>query len=533
MPEQQQRAAPSILVNQQGLAQRDLSIRGSSYTGVGLSINGLSLKVPYSAHYNAEIPLPGNLLSEPAAQSGLDHTAGALVGTAAYTTTPRWLLSQHAVSIGSKEHYQATLFGSTEHIGGFIDWEKDRTLDYDANDLERISGGAQVQFSQHDWLIDILSANQSKTFGAQGYYGIPSTVYAEERTDDNLLFASAGKGDPDDAFVRASAGIRSFDDEYIIPGSLFYNQVLSRFGGLSVEARTLEIQNIALSVRGGLEHERVSGSMGSHNRTKGSILLMPEAHLQRVVLKAGLNSVFQTAESGDWLPAAGIDWFATDNSTVYASYTETVQQPDYQTLYYADPFRVGNAALQQQESQNTEVGFRQFLSSSLDWKIAAFYRRMDNATDWIKTTAASPWTATSHGTMDVVGADAEIHYAPSEALRLQASYQWVQKDDASAYAGLYELDYPEHLFAFSGQWQITREFLLFAAQTLRSQAANNARTSNDSGADASLGLHYFPRFAKNVRLSFLVDNLWGSDFQAIPGLKPRPTSVSTGIAVSW
>jgi hypothetical protein len=46
-------------------------------------------------------------------------------------------------------------------------------------------------------------------------------------------------------------------------------------------------------------------------------------------------------------------------------------------------------------------------------------------------------------------------------------------------------------------------------------------------------LHYDPRFAKNVRLSFLVENLWGSNFQAIPGLKPRPASFSTGITVAW
>ncbi len=59
---------PIVLVNSQGWAQHDLSIRGSSYTGAGVSINGLNLKVPYSAHFNAELPLFGNLLSTPSAQ---------------------------------------------------------------------------------------------------------------------------------------------------------------------------------------------------------------------------------------------------------------------------------------------------------------------------------------------------------------------------------------------------------------------------------------------------------------------------------
>ena len=77
------------------------------------------------------------------------------------------------------------------------------------------------------------------------------------------------------------------------------------------------------------------------------------------------------------------------------------------------------------------------------------------------------------------------------------------------------------------------EFLLFAVQDLRYQTENSLRTSSDFGANASLGLHYVPRFAKNVRLSFRVDNLWGSNFQAIPGLKQRPTTVFTGITVAW
>ena len=39
---------PEILVNPQGLAQQDLSIRGSSYAGTGLSINGVMLDIPWS-----------------------------------------------------------------------------------------------------------------------------------------------------------------------------------------------------------------------------------------------------------------------------------------------------------------------------------------------------------------------------------------------------------------------------------------------------------------------------------------------------
>ncbi|MDH3981647.1 MAG: TonB-dependent receptor, partial [Kiritimatiellaceae bacterium] len=249
------------------------------------------------------------------------------------------------------------------------------------------------------------------------------------------------------------------------------------------------------------------------------VLILPEARFERVAFKAGLNSVFQTSESTEFLPQAGIDWFTTDNSRIYASYSETVQQPDFQTLG-------NNPQLQMQKSQNTEVGFTQFLSASLDWRVAGFYRRLENASDWIGG------NATDLGDLNIPGLDSAIGWYPSENLKLRAFYQWIDKDNTIA-DGLYETDYPEHLLTFSGHWQFMPEFLIFAAQTLRYQTENAMRTSDDFGAEASLGLHYLPGYAKNVRLSFLVENLWGTNFQAIPGVKARPTTFSTRITVAW
>ncbi len=510
---------PEILVNPQGLAQQDLSIRGSSYAGTGLSINGVMLDIPWSRHFNAELPLPQSILSEAEARRGLHNISGHLVGTADHTIQPFASRSEAQLGLGSKERYQASLFGSSENLGGFIDGEKAKDIDYGANDLDRLSGSAFVQFMQNGWQFDILSASQSKRYGAQGYYGIPATTYAEERTEDQLIYLGACRGDLDGAYLRAGTGLRAFNDEYSIPSSLFYQEVLSRSASLMVEGRTLEVQHILLNVRGDLLHERIDRDVDLPSRTRGSLVLLPEARFGHFAAKGGLNTVFQTSESAEWMPQAGIDWFTTDNATLYASYSENVQQPDYQSL-------ASNAALQLQRAKNSEVGFRQLLSASLDWRIAAFHRRQENASDW------QAGTAIGLGTLNVDGCDAAIHFAPSDKLDVQGYYQWIHKDGAVA-GGLYESDYPEHLVAVSGFWRFAPAFRLFGAQTLRWQADHLGRTGGDFGADASLGLQYSPRYAKNVRLSLLAENLWNSDFQAIPGLKPRPASVLSAIAVAW
>jgi outer membrane cobalamin receptor len=508
---------PGVLVNRQGLAQQDLSIRGSSYTGSGIAINGLNLKVPYSTHFNSELPFLGNLLSAPQTRTGMGNVSGHLTGTADFNTAMPRQRIQASAGIGTKEHYKATLSGQTMGAGGFLDGEKARQIDHDANHLDRHAGGAHMQVMKNDWQIDLLGAHQQKEFGAQGYYGAPSNVYAEEQTKDSLIFFGATHGEPSDSFFRTSAAWREFDDQYQTTG--VERDVRSHFGTVAVEGRTIEVQHIALNLRGDIENERIDGDIGTHARTRGSVLILPEARFERTIFKAGLNSVFQTSESAEFLPMAEIAWLASDNSTLYASYSENIQQPDYQTLN-------DNSLLQQQETQNTEMGFRQFVSASLDWRAAGFYRRLENASDWIAG------TATDLGTLNVAGLESEISFYPSDELELRALYQWIHKDN-DVTDGLYETDYPEHMLNFAGHWKFTPEFLLFIAQTLRYQTDNTARTSSDFGADASLGLHWFPRFAHNARLSFMVDNLWGSNFQAIPGLKPPERTVSAGITVVW
>lgn len=497
------REHPEILVNSQGVAQHDLSIRGSSYAGTGISLNGLNLKSPYSAHFNADLPFLSYLFSEPTASYGLNNVSGHLIGTAAYSTIPQSERLQLHGGFGSDRYYRSALMGGTEQVGGFVDREKASGVDLDSNDMDRFAAGAYAHFFYDDWAFSLLGGHQHKIFGTEGYYGNP--VFTEQIVDDSIVQLSAMKGDLDGAFIRAGAAFRAIkvDDSN------------ARYGTAMIEGRTLEIQDFALNLRLDAENEFAKGQ----DRTRSSLLILPEVRLKQFTIKAGVNAVFQTAESGDFLPQAGMDWFLTDNSRLYASYSETIQQPDFQTLE-------SNPRLAQQKAAHSEIGLHQFLSEHMDWRMAGFHRKLKHASDWIGGSAMDL------GSLNVSGLDASFNWYPSENVKLRAFYQWAHKDNSTA-NGLYETDYPEHLLSLSGFWRFMPEWMLFGSQNLRYQAENTLRSGNDFGANASLGLHYAPEFAQNMRLSFLVENLWNSDFQTVPGVKARPTTVSTGITVVW
>lgn len=510
-------AEPAVLVNSQGLAQHDLSIRGGSYSASGMSINGLRLKSPYSAHWNSELPVLGNLSAVPTTATGMQNLSGHLTGTADFSTQPLTETRNAYAGIGTEEHYAGGLYSSSEMLGGYFDYEKALNTDGADNDMERAGGGAVLQIPAEEWRIDLITAGQSKEFDTDGYYGTAGD--SSQLLDDSLFFAGAVRGDLDDAYLRASALYRDIRSQTLAPSAAAYTNVYSRSFAAAVEGRTMEIQHIALNLRGDFEYDRVSGDLTNDDRARGSFLILPEARFERFTVKAGLNSVFQTAESAEFLPALGLDWFLTDNGMIYLSYTETEQQPDYQTLE-------SNPALQQQHSCNSEFGFRQYLSESSDWHIGVFHRTLENASDWIGG------AATDLGRLQIAGLDTSISYYPTENLELKAFYQWVYKDNKID-GGLYETDYPEHMLNLSADWAFLEQFAVQFSQTARLQAENPARTSGDFGTLATLGLHYQPVCAKNVCISVRVDNLWGSNFQSLPGLAPRPATVFTGLAVNW
>jgi outer membrane receptor protein involved in Fe transport len=524
---------PRILANRQGLAQKDLSIRGGSYQDSGLSLNGLPLFNPYSAHFNADLPVAAPLLADPEIQTGLDVGSGHAAGTAAFRLHSPEPQATAEARLGTEERYGSALFGSSGSVGGFIDLEKARKIDYDANGLERSGGGAALGTVRQDWRYDVLATGQRRSFGAQGYYGLPATTYAKECADDALLFAGALKGDPSADFIRAAALVRTFDDKFEIPSVAFRNETQSRGASAMLEGRTLEIQQFALGWRGDLEHQRLHGDLGSHQRTRGSLMLLPELRLERMTLKAGINTVFLSSEDPRWLPAAGAEWFVADNTQLHASYSESVRRPDFQTLYYSDPFRSGNSRLEARRTRKAELSIHQFFSARLDARAGLFYRRQKEASDWVRTAPGALWQATDLGTLDVGGIEAEINYNLAGTFSVQGYYQWVRKEDPGVYAGLYELDYPEHLLSVSGIWTVSPHWKLFGTQVLRLQHGHPVRRGGDFGAEASAGLQYAPGFANNVRLSLLVENLWDSGFQALPGLKPRPIGVLSSIAVIW
>jgi iron complex outermembrane receptor protein len=540
------RAEPGVTVNSQGGSQNDLSIRGSSFNEAGLSLGGLTLRNPQTEHFNAELPVPAAMLSRPSILTGLDNQGGHLTGTVNFDLLPIMGKKQVETGFGSDHrNWQSLLVQQmlTDQLGLglFGGRESAEGVDYDDNDYDRDYAGGHMQYRENDTQVDILAAHQEKEFGARGYYGVPDTLPANERTEDTLVYLAARKGNLNNDYLRGGISWHQFRDDYALPTILYRNQHRSRISSAFFDGRTLEVNGWALGWRADVDEERIasegSGPLGHFHRTRGGVSLLPQWSGDRLKITAGMRGEFFTGESPEVLPQAGLDYLLTDNLTAFAAYTETVRLPSYTELNYNSPFSLGSAGLQPQTEQQTEVGFKGVPSEFMDWKVAAFYRRSKNTIDWIKTTSASSWAATDLSSLDVYGTEVRLGWYPAPHVEMQLAYTWIYKDreasDFGAYASRYALDYPEHLVRASLLWRPIKPVEIGTVQSLRRQTDNEVRENGQFGADSSFVVRFTPPQMDCATFSLLLNNAWDDDFQSFPGQRPPERFAGVSLTLTW
>ncbi|MFA7257087.1 MAG: TonB-dependent receptor [Kiritimatiellales bacterium] len=543
------RAEPGVVLNSQGGSQNDLSIRGSSFSGAGLSLGGLTLRNPQTEHFNAELPLPAAMLSRPKILTGLANQGGHLTGTVGVDLLPILGKKQVEAGVGSDHRdWQSLLVQQilTDKLGlgVFAGRESAQGVDYPDNDYDREYVGGHMQYREDDTQVDFLAAQQKKEFGARGYYGAPASMPANETTEDTLVYLAARKGDLNGAYLRGGFSWHEFKDDYVMPtyillsGLPYRNQHRSRVSSAFFDGRTLEVNGFAFGWRADADEEQIdSSSLGNHSRTRGGISLLPQWQGERLKLTAGLRSEFFTKEEPYYLPQLGAEYQLSDKLTAFASYTETVRLPSYTELGYSNLYSVGNASLQPQTEQQTELGLKGVPSEFVDWKIAAFYRTTGNTIDWIKTNSVARWDAKNLGDIEIYGLEAQLGWYPAQNVEMQFSYTWVYKNkeasDYGWYASRYALDYPEHLAQMSLLWRPFQALEIGTVQALRWQTANSVRTSSDFGADSSFVVRFTPPQADYATLSLLLNNAWDDNFQTFPGQRPPERFAGLSLTMTW
>jgi len=547
-------ARPGMLVKSQGGlgVQTDLSIRGSSFSGAGLSLAGISLRNPQTEHFHAELPVPPGILSSPEIVTGVDQalaTDGHLVGAAGLDFPPAGEGGELGLGVGERRRNWQSLLQRFSLVSGdspvelgmavFAARETAESVDYRDNDLDSHSGGVHLQSLAGDLQTDLVVAGRRKEFGARGYYGVNPAWSADETIEDTLVLATCRAGTSQEEYARLSAAWRRIEDHYrLYPTHADVYENRHRSGVLSCagDGKRTFVARTELNWRLGAEQERLESSgLGDHRRRRGYLLLLPGWRSGRLKFLAGARGEVFTDDTPAILPQAGVDARLSECDTLYCSYSETARQPSFTELNYESPGSLGNAGLERQESQSAEIGWRRQRHSTRKWRLAGFHRRTANTVDWVKQDAeATRWVATDLGNVRTLGIEAGIDYAATDDLVVRAGYEWLHKEhDAGTYAGRYVLDYPEQSVRLAVVWRVSDTWQLVGTQAVRRQTSNPVRTSDRLSLDGRVALEMTPGTLRGARVSLMLENVWDDDFEVYAGQAVPGRRLSAGLTLDW
>ena len=529
------RSMPSVLLNAQGGpgGQADLSIRGSSFSGAGLSLEGLSIGCAQTEHFNAEMPFPSGIFYAPTVLTGFQQTRqteGHLVGTVDFNIRP--FQSGLSLSIGAGEYNSLwgyglaessiplahdaqlgwTLFGGNDHF---------YHLNYDDNDSKRWMGGGAVQYiTSEDITLNLLSGYQEKEFGARGYYGTNPDYAADESISDWLSLASIAKKLPNGTTWHGAAAYRILTDDYTLclPTSLYKNAHETHEKSATVGAQNAFLQHGRLNWRiSGIEESISSDSLGNHHRSRATGTLIPEWRWKHLSLSAGLQQLVFSREQPATLPQAACILHMTDAQQVELSYSQSVRQPSYTELNYDSPSSLGNTGLDNQLNETLDLTWRLQTASDLAIACSIFHLQTHDTVDWIRQTAESTrWTASNIGTVTTLGSELIADWTVTPTLQLQGGLTLLKKDNqTSLYSSRYALDYARCLTKLTLNWQLTDALLFTATGSYRKQADNPLRTGSQHQflADTTLRID----LTENLYINLSINNLWNDTFEPFPG----------------
>ena len=450
-----------------------------------------------------------------------------------------------------EEVYQGYSGTGPTHLAADADWAHSSgngTVDFGDFSFDRAD--ARLEYVVPGIVTDLFAGYQSSIFGWPNLY-TPFDSDESENLQTVLVAvntrADLGRGE----FLEAGAFYRRNKDDYAFDrfaplGVLHPFQHTTWEYGASLGGRQ-EFSGILLNYHA----EETTDALQStslifgpyHSRELEKVTLVPEEDWAvpggLVVLKAGASYDGSNRESGVVSPIAELSrsWNSSGLQRLYASFSTTTEMPSYTALDSSPTGGLffGNPNLRRATSRDTEVG-----GSGGLWgwtaQAAVFYRRDENLVDWTYTNGVFG-RAANPVNIDTDGFELEARRSWSlvsvvlgyTALGKSADYM-----NANVSASFYALNYARQRLTAAFTLVLTPDLELRLDNVARIQASDSLRTQGGNDAlVSSLGLYWHPPSTRMFELSLMVDNIWNSAFESVPGVPASRRQLSFGATYGW
>jgi len=520
-----------------GSIQTDFSLRGSTFQGVLMLMDGQRINDPQTAHYNSDIPLTEEDIKRIEVIPGVSSSVFGpdAIGGAVNIILKKPQSKKMVLKLKGGQYQTASgLFSISDKIDNLgirlsLENQESKGFYYDT-DFKKFISSLNFSLDIPDGDFNTSLGYQEKEFGAYDFY-TPGLGYPSKEWTKTYLLNTGFNLDKEGLIIKPNFLWRRHYDKFML------DKTQGRSTYLNHHRTDIYTPNIYLQkeigilgrVGSGIEYgeEKInSTNLGKHNRKHKSIF-MDESKDLNDKLSLGLSfrtddfDSFEQAHTG----STNLRYRVSEKNSIHLGISRSMRIPSFTELYYSDPTTLGNASLSAEKSLNYQTGYN-YKKEKLSAGFTFFFRQEEDFIDWIKRTPAqAKWQVENITKAEVSGIENYFRLKINPILTLDSNYTFINKRiNDRGYIYKYGPNYTKHLinniFSFNLPFGIQAVELTYKKKpSRRGWFLLNPRLSYNLN--------------KISQLFVEISNLLNVEYQEIEGIPQPKRWVEGGLRLEW
>jgi len=517
--------------------QTDFSLRGSTYQGVLVLIDGQRVNDPKLGHYNCDLPLTREDIQRieviPGVGSsifGPDAIGGAINIILKKPREKKMVLES---SFGSYQT-KSGLFSITErkdNLGIRLSLERQESdgFYYDT-DFKKFTANLNSVLDIPDGEFNIDVGYLEKEFGAYDFY-TPGKGYASKEWIKAYFLNTGFHLERQGFIIKPNFLWRRHYDKFMLDKTQLRSTSLNHHRSdvytpnIYFQKKTEVLGSIGLGLEYG--EERINSTvLGKPNRSHKSIFIDDSKDLTSK-LSLGLSARTDDYDGFDQAYAGSLNlrYKIREGNSLHFGVSRSIRIPTFHELYYDDPTTTGYAGLSCEKSLNYETGL-DYQKERLSAGITFFLREEKDFIDWIKRTPSqSKWQAENITEAQVSGIENYLKLKINQNLSWDSNYAYIDKRiNERGYLYKYGPNYIKHLFnsclTFSFPFGSQAVALSYKKKPLRD-------------GWLLLNTSFTLRLNKHSQIFLKTTNLLNVEYQEIEGIPSPGRWIDAGLRFEW
>jgi len=517
--------------------QTDFSLRGSTYQGVLILIDGQRVNDPKLGHYNCDLPLTREDIQRIEVIPGVGSS---LFGPDAIGGAINIILKKPQEKKGILEfkggQYKtwSSLFSITDKINALgvrLSVEDQESAGFSEDtDFKKFITTLVSSLEIPDGTFDLSWGYLEKEFGAYDFY-TPGLGYPSKEWIKAYHLNTGFTLDKEGFIIKPNFLWRRHYDKFMLDKTLIRSRSLNHHRSdvytpnIYFQKETEILGRIGLGLEYG--EERINSTvLGKHNRNHKSMFMDNSKDLTSK-LSLGLSARTDDYDGFDQAYAGSLNfrYKISDEYSLHSGVSRSIRIPAFHELYYNDPTTTGDSALSCEKSLNYETGL-DYKKERFSTGTTFFLRQEEDPIDWIKRTPTqSKWKAENIGEAEVFGIESYLRLEVTENFILNSNYVYIDKRiDDQGYLYKYGPNYIRHMFNTTFGFNLP-----FGSQ--RIGLTYKKKPKRDGWF--LLNPYFTYNLNKHSQVFLEVTNLLNVEYQEIEGIPQPGRWVEVGLKFTW